>query len=125
MTTPCTTCIKANPIATCSTEWVDIFVGTDYNALELFYIVTNVATGAYYTGLTDAVSLGYATITLPDDLTELMGHYYKLELYTDDTLTDPVVMTVDTSEGCCIEFTTIPMTADSVIFTTVTCPTNG
>jgi hypothetical protein len=121
MTSPCNTCIKANPIPTCSDEWVIADVPNDYNGSPLFYVVTNVATGAIYTGDTELVTLGEATITLPEELSELMGHYYKLDLYEDDTLQTPITITIGTDTGCCIEFTTFDMTSDSVQFTNTTC----
>jgi len=117
----CTTCIKANPIPTCSDEWVIADVPNELNGTALFYVLTNVATGAVYTGETELVTLGEATITLPEELSELMGHYYKLDLYEDESLLTPVTITIGTDTGCCIEFTTFDMTSDSVEFTNVSC----
>jgi hypothetical protein len=122
MTTPCTTCIKANPIPKCADTWLIGGIPSALNGSTLFFVLTNQATGAIYTGETELVVLGEAVITLEDyELTELMAHYYKIDLYEDDTMQSNVSITIGTDEGCCIEFTTFDMTTSEVEFTNTSC----
>jgi hypothetical protein len=131
MTTPCTPCIKANPIPSCAEVWQVAQVPGKYDDMELYYVITNVATGYIWTGNTDTIAPhghGHGqshevVITLPDDLTELDGHYYKIELFeeTEDEGLLPVTMHIDGTEACCIEFTTFNAVASTVHFTDASC----
>lgn len=131
MSTPCTTCIKANPIPNCSEEWVIGQVPGTNDGDVLFYVLTNVATGYVWTGETDAVvahghvhghNLSHIVpITLPEGLTELDGHYYKLELYEDEGLYTPINFHIDGQSGCRVEFTTFKMSTEVAEFNVSNC----
>ena len=116
----CNECIKINLIPHCATSWVVGNVDPSYDTEELDFTLTNKATGNVYSGTTDAVDGdGLVTITLDDDLLELMNHYYVLKLYSGDTI--EVEVTVDETTGCCIEFTTVAISGTEVIFSTDSC----
>lgn len=121
MSSPCTTCIKIDPIPSCADDWEIDGIPAEYDGLELFYVLTNLATGAVTTGLTEPVSGTIGMIVLDDDLTELMAHYYRLELYEDDTLQTRVQVTIGTTSACCIEFTTFDMATTTVYFAQTSC----
>lgn len=130
MTTPCTPCIKANPIPSCAEVWEVAQVPGQYDGMELYYVITNIATGYIWTGYTEPVAphdhshgnTHEVTITLPDELTELDGHYYKIELFEEDPEgLLPVTMHIDGTNACCIEFTTFNAVASNVHFTDASC----
>lgn len=118
--TYCSTCIKINPIPTCVEIWLIGYVDPSLNGQLLGYRITNTATGSVITGETEEVEVdGLVIITLPEQLLELMKHYYKLELLDNDN--NPVTVTIDDSENCCIEFTTYPHAQEFITFSTITC----
>ena len=116
----CNNCIKINPIPHCATSWVVGNVDPSYDTVELDFTLTNKATGNVYSGTTDTVDGdGLVTITLDDDLLELMNHYYVLKLYGVDTI--EIEIGIDADLGCCVEFTTLKTEGDTIIFSTDSC----
>lgn len=120
MTTPCTTCIKANPIPTCADEWILGTVSTDYNGTELFYRITDLATGGVVTGTTDTVSGGVLSITF-DPATDLMSHTYKIQIYPSSGSSEVINFMVSDETGCCVEFMPFQGSTTTVTFSTVGC----
>ena len=116
----CDNCIRINPIPSCSDSWWVASVDAGYNGLELYYRLTDNATGNLQTGTTEAVAGGVVTIVF-DPATELMEHQYHLELFESSDVTDPIPMTVGVIVACCIEFTTVHDTAGEVTFSNAEC----
>ena len=116
----CTTCIKANPIPTCSDEWVIGTVSTDYNGTELFYRLTDIATGGITTGTTDTIANGVLSITF-DPATDLMNHTYKVQFYQSAGSSEVINFMVSDETGCCVEFTPFQGVTETVTFSTVGC----
>jgi hypothetical protein len=116
----CKQCIKVNPIPTCADEWVIPFVPDNYNGQELMVRITNTATGAVYTTTSEEVVNNEVSILVPEELSNLMDHYYKIELIMEGEL-NPITMMVEDSQGCCLEFTTFPFTSDVVTFSLNNC----
>lgn len=120
----CNECIYVNPIPTCAVTWDIGSVDATYDGLELTYRVTDFATGRITEGLTETIAAPYnVVITLPDDLTELMVHYYKVELFEQGS-TEAIEITIDTESSCCVQFTTVSTTGTDVIFSTIPCLTS-
>ena len=119
MTTPCTTCTKIAPILSCADVWNVGTVDVSYDGIELNYRLTNLATGNVQTGETDTIAGGEVTITFAET-TELMGHWYRLEL-SELPGEHNIDITVDTSTACCVEFWVNGGEATEITFTTDVC----
>lgn len=116
----CNDCIKINTIPTCSDSWWVATVDDGWDTHELYYRLTDQATGNIQTGTTDPVDLGVVVITF-DPPTELMNHYYSLSLYENESATDPIPMMISGVITCCVEFNTFDGTASEVVFSDDEC----
>lgn len=118
----CDTCIKANPILSCTGAWEVGSVDPTWDGVELTYKLTNTATGYITTGLTDTVAGGLIVITF-DPETDLPNHWHKLELMPvlgDNTIS----ITIDAESGCCVEFNVVQGSVETITFSTLDCNGN-
>ena len=122
----CNDCININPIAQCAVTWVIGQVNVSYATSTLDYILHNTSTGNNFVGVTDAVAGdGTVTITLPDAITELMSHVYKLTLYeAAPDSSEAIEVTIDTEAECCIQFTTTGKSGTTINFSVTPCLTS-